>query len=351
MNLSMWILLDELQDYETTSEITKGEMNIEMIQLAPGDLPAQPEDRYVYVCGTDQDIILVSGADRIRVSNAPVSAVINRLLQVFEDYRDWSERLLAAVEQDAPLQRVLDVAHEKFLCPMFFGNVDRHIMAMTRQYTDEEVYDGWSEVAKKGTFPYELIRHLTEIGFRVEDNGKPQGVEPVWEGMHFKHQIRTNCYLHNLLWGHLYLYWKEEDVSPAVLQKAAYVAGIYEKMIAEHEMDMRPQYYLHSWLEDAINGEKVALDPIINIYNHYHWKHADPLALFKVEKGEDDVSDDFLFYWLCDTISRLTGQAVVPMGSSVIVIARAEPEIIHRTADQISRIISHNHFNKHTQNP
>ena len=131
---------------------------------------------------------------------------------------------------------------------------------------------------------------------------------------------------------------------PAVLQRASYVARIYEKMIEEHETDMRPQYHRYSWLIEVINGEKVTVDPIISIYMDHQWKRADPLVLFKIVKGEEDYWDDFLFFWMCDTISRLTGQAVFPVDSSVVVIARSDPEIVSRTADHISRVISYNHF-------
>ncbi len=344
MNLSMWILLDELKDFDTEADITKGEMNIEMMQLTAGELPERLEDRYVYVVKREGSYFLLNGSDRIVVHGMQGPVIINRLLQIFEDYRKWSERLNAATKLEAPLQKVLDIAHEKFGCPMFFGNVDLHIMAITRQYTDAEVYDGWEEVVRKCTIPYSLIEHLKSLGAEAVNDDAPQGIEPVWKGMRFAHQIRTNCYFKNAVWGHLYLYWKEEDVSPAVLQKAAYVAAIYENMIEEHEADMRPQYHLYSWLIEVINGEKVTVDPIISIYQDHHWKHADPLVLFKVEKGAEDYWDEFLFYWLCDTITRVTEQAVFPMESAVIVIAPADPETVDRTAEKISRVISYNHF-------
>ena len=155
MKLSMWILLDVLKDFDTEADIAKGEMNIEMMQLIPegGALPDQPEDRFVYVRKSDGGYYLQNASDRIFVRGVQGPVIINRLLQVFDDYRKWSERLNAATGQEAPLQKVLDIAHEKFGCPMFFGNVDLHIMAITRQYTDAEVYDGWEEVVRKCTIP------------------------------------------------------------------------------------------------------------------------------------------------------------------------------------------------------
>ncbi len=348
MRLSMWILAEELSAFDIETDIKDGQMCIETLRICTDEPPRGISGKYVCLCEEDGRIDLMNGIDRITMRGVRTIDLVNILLQIFEDYQSWSGRMTEAAAGETPLQTVMDIAHEKFLSPMLFGNINRQILAITGQYTDDQVYDGWSEVVRKCTITDGLAQRVnaSDHARNFPGDEAPQGIEPVWDWMHFAHQVRTNCYLNHSIWGHLYLYRYEENVSPAVLQKADCVAKIYEKIIAEHEADTPPRYSQYSWLIDVIRGGEFHIDPIISLYQQRGWKHSDPLVIMRIESADDGYSDRFLFHWMCTAISERIGQTVFPIGGeTVVVIAPAEEKILDRVTEQLGKIIrSHNYL-------
>ena len=178
-------------------------------------------------------MLLVHGHDIIFVNKMDISEVLNRVIRIFDKYREWDERLRMACLDTNAFQAILDVAHEVFQCPMFFGHKNLRIFAITRQYPESEVYEGWDEVKALNTMPLSLI-NKTKVPFNMSkypDTLDPVAMSTAGDSKFFDYQIRANCYFSGGIWGHLYLYYKKPVVSPTVMQLARYVADIYGEIL------------------------------------------------------------------------------------------------------------------------
>ena len=338
----MWILLDGLSDMEPESQIVGGEMVLEDLRLLSGGGTAL--EKYVCISGDGEQTVLTNSGDAIIISGRGLFEVINRVIEIFEDYRRWDAQLHAAMETELPFQELMDAAHRKFQCPMLFGNVSRRIFAITRQYSKDEVYEEWDEVKALSTMPYHLIERLWKQRFTPGDgDGKSQAVEPVWEGMHFRHQIRTNCYYNGAVWGHLYLYYGKEQVSPSVLQLAAHVAGLYEQLIKLAASKNSVKSHRYSWLVDILDRLPANEDAISTLLRTMGWDESDELLLYKIAT-DDRGYDQMMFYWLCDSIAELSRAIVFPYDSSIVVIVRRAQQQAQYVLERISRMISFNSY-------
>lgn len=344
MKISMWVIADEFSDLHPTLNIISGEMILEDFRFLSGD--ESPLEKYLYVV-SEKEITLQNQNDTIKFSDCDVFDLVNRVADVFEKYRNWDNKLLLSLnDPGTPLQSIIDTAHDIFQCPMLFGSIDRHIYAMTYQYDSSEVYDGWDEVKKHHSMTFALNERLHSFfeanKHIASSQEEKQAIEPVWKGMKFEHQIRTNCYLNETVWGHFYLYYKKSDVSPSVLQLAQHVGSIFDMWIKDNSTKTSPRYFKYSWLIDVLNGLTPNETAIANLYHSLNWRFDAELVLFKIDSN-DDSYDRMMFYWLCKSVDALSKNIVFPYGHSVIVIAKIDDNLEYFTGS-ISHLIGFNQY-------
>ena len=347
MKISMWILLNELKNLDPSAEITDGSMQIETLQVSydpdPRDIDA--DSRIVYIFQSGCDVLLANGPDRIRIPHEKPINIVNHIIRVFDSYYDWEHRLLSACLADTPFQAILDIAHEKFLCPMMVGRIDRHILALTKQYTSDQVYDEWEDLKQFGTIPFKAFTKLKKMNFPLDSEGdfykSPQAVEPVWPSMHFAHQIRTNIYIQGVFWGLVYIYSYDETIPKALLQLAAYVAHVFEWLVTRQAETLPMKYLSYSWLIDTLEGKEINLEGIKALYEQNGWRHSDPLVLIRIAYDDDAVSDDPpRFTWICDDVSLFPNTVAFPYHHSIVVITRSEEKNYSYVIERLQHILS-----------
>ena len=346
MKISMWILFNELRDLHPIAEITEGNMQINMLQVsyAPDLSNIDMDSRIVYVLQRGDDVLLGNGPDRILVPHAKPIDIVNLLIRIIDDYTDWDNRMISAVLTDAPFQTVLDVAHEKFLCPMMVSRIDRHILALTKQYTSDQVYDEWEDLKQFMTIPFKSFAKLKKMKFPLDSEGdfykSPQAVEPIWPSMRFAHQIRTNIYIKGVFWGLVYIYYYDENIPTAVLQLASYVAHVFERIVARQSEELPLKFLSYSWLIDVLEGKEVNLEGIKAIYEQNGWKRSDSLVLMKLSYDNNSSSDPPRFSWICDDIALFPNTVAFPYQHSIIIISRSEERNYSYVIQRLQHILS-----------
>lgn len=348
MKLSMWILLDELEGLNPRCHIRSGLMTIESFRWFSDDgAPAQdclcigPAGDFFggQTCGTvlahRQDILLVDGDAR---------EVFNRVIDVFERYRAWDEKLRLAMFDSHPYQAVMDAAHDMFRCAMLFGSRNLHIYALTQQYPKEAVYEEWDDVKNLMTMPFQFLERWKYLHVPHLPDDVDPAFFPVWPGMKFEHQIRTNCYLDGKVWGHLYLYYNKKEVSPSVPQLTRHVADIYGLILQRTQVKSSERYAAFSWLVDLLDGKDVQPGTLQALYWLLNWQENETLSLCRIAPP-DRSDDEMLFNWLCDSLSeQCGGAAVFPYKNTVVIIVRESGNHPKMILDSISRLISVNSY-------
>ncbi|NLA87733.1 MAG: PucR family transcriptional regulator [Clostridiales bacterium] len=343
MKLSMWILLDELSDFSPKSAIQNGLMSIEGFRLFVYEETIQNDFVYIgyaheFFGDDSHQIILVHQCDIIIIGQAELAEIINRMIVVFDKYHRWNEKLIKARHEQNPYQAILDAAHDMLRCPMFFGNKNLHIYAITRQYSKDQLYEEWDDVKALNTMPVRFLEKLKKMNMTKEyPNEVDPAVMPAWPDTGFKYHIRSNCYINKAIWGHFYIYWFKQDVSPAIPQLTRHVADVYGQLLQETQGINSDKYAVYSRLVELLDGHNITADAIRPIYWSLKWEETDTLVLYKVSTTAVGY-DRTLLYWLCDSFSEISAIAIMfPYNDSIIIIARD----ISKHTQAVRECISH----------
>ena len=294
MKLSMWIINNDLSEkYTTIPLIVNGERTIESVRLFSYDGIPSGSGRNLYI-GVFSDffksdctprVLLASNYDLIIVEQATVLDIMNDIVLIFDKYREFENKLKVASSSPNMFQDVLDVIHELFKCPMLFGQKDLRILALTKQYTDEQVYDGWEEVKKFYTMPTKLINSSVAPDMMKYPESIKTVAIPVTknEHKHFRYQIRSNVYCNNRLWGHLYIYYHKDTVPMSVIQLARYCADIYgyllDNLVAK---DTKSKNNVYAYLSDLLDGKPLDDEKLHIIKWQLDLQPGQKLRLYKI---------------------------------------------------------------------
>jgi sugar diacid utilization regulator len=330
----MWILLSEFDDIQAASAMLSDELTIESVRIFALEDELCPD--YVYV-GRSNDffkdnrssVILVHRKDVAIVNETDVSVVLNKLVSIFDKYHAWEKQLLDAMRKVNPYQSVLEAAHEVFRCPMFFGHKDLRIYALTEQYSDAEVYDGWDDVKVLHTMPDYLLKHTRPLDMSKYPDEMDVVAIPVENDptKHFKFQIRANVYHQMNIWGHLYLYYGGDVVPPAFIQLMREVAKLFSQIIASSEY-RTSRYEQFSFLVDILDGRQVDVRQVEPYYDAFHLQKNASLVLVDIASEKPDFTS-VLFDWFCDSIADYaTNTIVFPYKNSIVVIMQKDDGLL-----------------------
>lgn len=110
MRISMWMLAEWLKDYQPVVKIQEGERILRNVRLFSDGLKFSRST--VYLSTTDNgDIMCINGYDMLILPCDDINEVFNRILDAFEHYNEWYEKLYEMVQQGCSTQQLLQQAH------------------------------------------------------------------------------------------------------------------------------------------------------------------------------------------------------------------------------------------------
>lgn len=150
MELSMWIIADQLKRFAPEAEIVSGKMEIQGVRLLLGT--RQIRDDMLYIAPQDEgnSVFCRHGADRLRLDTADIDAVLNVVLDTFEQFQQWSDALHAAVSRGGSIQELLDLSREVLPFPLVIADSFGNVVGYSDGYDDlaeEDQY--WSCVVRE----------------------------------------------------------------------------------------------------------------------------------------------------------------------------------------------------------
>ena len=127
MELSMWIIADRLKRFLPEIEIASGKMEIRGARLLTGAEQIRDDMLYIAPLGDAGRVLCRHGNDRLYLNTADHEAVMNAVLDAFDEFQRWNEVLRAAVLRGGSIQERLDLSRGTLPLPLFvadsFGNV------------------------------------------------------------------------------------------------------------------------------------------------------------------------------------------------------------------------------------
>jgi hypothetical protein len=344
----MWILFDELERFHAESAIQDGARSIDGLRIFSNEEGILRDNVYIGRCieffGIDDArVLLAHGRDIITVKNADFTDILNCVIGVFDKYRDWDRRMSAAFNNPNPFQTILDVAHEVIGSPMYFGQNNMQIYAITRQYSSEQVFEEWDEVKSLNTIPVRMIERMKKYNIpTLYPDYLDPAVMPVFKTMpesrNYHYTIRTNCYFSGRIWGHLYVYFKKDKVSMSVTQFTRYIADVYEKLLnSSHEFDAERDSRF-AFLADLLDGAVVSGGVISNLYSMLGWDEQAPLIVYKITLSPQ-AFDKVLFTWINKSLSERFPNTVIFSYQNALVLVsnrfRNEARTLESAIDQL----------------
>ena len=342
MKISMWMLFDNLTEFQPVSAISDGDAVIRQVRMFSPKEQLRPDTVYIghadEFSGGDHDpIVLANGRDRITVSHCDAAELMNRVLSIFDRLRDWDNRLKEARLTQNPYQEIMRIANEEIRCPMVLGCKDLTVYAITEQYHDEDVYKGWDEVKEIRTLPVWLIKYVNDLATSAwsPDDIDPAFIEP-WPGMKAKMQVRLNCYVNGEIWGHLMVYVNE--LKNSVIQLGRYVADLYGDLLERLHSKDYDSYSAYYWVADLLDGKTFEKGAIRSLYWSLGWEDNEQLQLYRIMAKRAENHNNVM-YWSFDNIrERLKSAVTFVYRDSIIIIGKNTPSFSRLAADCIREV-------------
>ena len=119
MKLSMWILADWLKKYNPQIKIKDGRRTLRNVRLLSENVKMESMDVYMgamknFVDGNSAQVICVQGHDMILLDTEDTDQIFNEILDAFDYYNGWSDRLREMIRNGASLDDLLGSSYEIF---------------------------------------------------------------------------------------------------------------------------------------------------------------------------------------------------------------------------------------------
>ena len=119
MRLSLWMILDYLQEYNPTAYINDGKPEISMSRILSSELHpggsilylAKSEDYFGF---PENKVLCVHNRDYLLLDSDDISEVFNRILDCFEFYTHWEDSCIEIIRQNGTLRELFDASQEIF---------------------------------------------------------------------------------------------------------------------------------------------------------------------------------------------------------------------------------------------
>lgn len=164
MKLSMWIIADELECFETILSIKEGANTISGIRLFSVK-KSNFTTEYLYIDQTSNvisdkkycnSVILVHKYDMIIVMNQDIETVINKLLSIIDFYNSWELSLREAAASKNALQRIFDLSSDILPGPAYASDRVGNVLALTGDCPTDERNELWDAIRKSGSLPLDM---------------------------------------------------------------------------------------------------------------------------------------------------------------------------------------------------
>ena len=155
MQYNLWVLADQLSEFEPILHLSEAEAQIEGLRVAAGDEDGL-DPRYVYLCPEHDAVALKNGADSILLPHASPEKALNAVLAVFEQLQAW-ETELNRLTAERSLQGLLDHGGSLMENPLMLSDSAGNVLAMSTAFLSEDINAYWCTARDAGHVPLEVL--------------------------------------------------------------------------------------------------------------------------------------------------------------------------------------------------
>lgn len=165
MKLSMWILADWLEKYRPITNIKNGNQVLQSARILSKNACIEPQNLYLapakeFISNQGDKIICVHDHDMLLLDTTDMDRVFNDILDAFDFYNRWSDRLMEDITDGCGLQQLMDRSYDIFREPMAVFDAGHMVIAHTTQYGPDDVDDGWKAILQTGSGSFDMFNKM-----------------------------------------------------------------------------------------------------------------------------------------------------------------------------------------------
>lgn len=312
MRLSMWMIANRLHTLEPEVHI-QGNAPME---LRGARNVVAPNCVHVYEKGGD--IYIRYGDDYILLHGIGFNYVFNVVQGIFEFYNDWTDSIQQAAF-DMDFQKILDESWFFFGNPLILMDGSNRCLAMSSQYSDNEVDPEWEYISQTRYSSLEFIRKMRRSYSVVDMYSKNKvqvlhtdNVEVYYD------TLTTAIYYQDFYCGRLNVLGKERSFNEGDIQVIEYLLQIITPslyMLQNQEAQDMNRGVFH----ELIQGKKVTASMLETQMDYLDWRMDDPfqICVLKLPREYKDTASKAL---IGNQIRRSTLNVYLMLNKDSVVI-------------------------------
>ncbi len=292
MYLSMWIIREQLKNYNVETHIQDGAMNIRAISplyygdnIRPHTLYVGPSEEYFH--SIKNKVICVNNNDYLIISDLSVEDAFELINKIMENFLEWDLTVRDAIDDHCTIQDIIDQAASvlQTLCGSYDTTFTKHGVAIPDDIdlslANNEVLEQMPGMGAIYTF---LEKNRSYIG----------SVEPYlfFDSTLDRYILIQNLFLNGLLWGFCFITVPDAEVNEATRQLLHVLQSQllrWLKLNHEPVSDLEQNPYFFSLLKDTSAYSK---ETLLNYFEQIGWEKEDIKYILRIV----DLTGDYFIY-------------------------------------------------------
>ena len=284
MKLNMSVFYDWLSEFHPTADIHSDAIEIDTVRLFSNNIVPKENCLYIgrmkdlFVNGSDK-VICTHNNDILILETNDQEEVLNSVLNAFEFYSKWDERLIQLLSSGSMLQDFLNASEEILKHPLFMLDAGQRLLAISQNYPLGSVDEHWDRFLLKGSSTMEMILFLNQsnperfskkgVHFLGKDTGMPN------DGYHY------NFFVQDKWVGKICLVTKNIVISKGDLCLFQLLCTRIEAWFSSHIQELEA-IQLDRLLCSAMANDGGNQEELIRLLNIRGWKSQDKLLLIQL---------------------------------------------------------------------
>ena len=328
MKLSMWMIANRLEALEPEVQIKDSARAV----LRSARRVYATNCVHVYQDGPD--VICAGEGDYIRLRNMEEKQVFEIVQSVFDFYDNWNEELHQALAEEN-FEQLIEKCWQVFHNPIILLDANRKVIAMSAQYSENELDDEWKHLCEFGYSSVNSIQYLQRF---YDSTHLSDGTEPKMYRFP-KEAGRKDClfspvFYKGILYGKLSVLEENRPVNAGDVEMMRYVVRLLGPLMARITLkDENPMG--HSVFLDMIQGRAVDARSARRQMDYLGWEEDHVFRVLTFAFQDQSCKDDMLFL-AASLIANYLGRTGVCTNKSHVV-AILDEDILPRSR-ALSRI-------------
>ncbi|MCR5388454.1 MAG: helix-turn-helix domain-containing protein [Lachnospiraceae bacterium] len=209
-------------------EINSVRIRTETDNAVAGVLYLFPDDEGVMTgCGT------INGSSFLVKEH--VYTTFNKVLEVFEYYRNWEDRLLEACRRGCTLTELLNMSYSVIPYPMLILDCNEWMIAHTTAFDDGKLGDNWNYIVEHATMP---IAVLAKYNQEFYDFFEKRGVYKIPGSIFPRDGYAYNFFVGNTFCGVIGLVDHSGTITPGIGGAFAILCAVIQDFIGSSTLNL-----------------------------------------------------------------------------------------------------------------